>query len=140
LTCGYAVRTQPDRNHVATGLQEAEAAGTAGDGRPADRGRATHCPAKKEHIMQRTRTRTRTSAALAATALALVLGAPGASAVPGAPNENSSCMAKVTQPQAVDAPRTVSDKIHWIQDLIGDYPLGQVLSTLGQIKDCSELE
>jgi hypothetical protein len=81
----------------------------------------------------------KSSAAAAAGALVLVVGAPGASAAPGAPNENSSCMAKVTQPQAVGAPRTVSDKIHWIQDIIGDYPLGQVLATLGQVKDCNDL-
>jgi hypothetical protein len=83
----------------------------------------------------------KSSAAAAAGALVLVVGAPGASAAPGAPNENSSCLAKIFQAQAVAAPQTVSNRIKEIREFfLGDTPFGQVLHPLAQVKDCAELE
>jgi hypothetical protein len=85
------------------------------------------------------RTTTRLSTAVAAAALALAVAAPAASAA-GAPNENSSCLAKVFQAQAVDAPRTVSDRIKEIREFfLGDTPFGQVLYPLAQVKNCEDL-
>jgi hypothetical protein len=82
----------------------------------------------------------KSSAAAAAGALVLVVGAPGASAA-GAPNDNSSCLAKVFQAQAVEAPQTVSNRIKEIREFfLGDTPFGQVLHPLAQVKDCAELE
>jgi hypothetical protein len=82
-----------------------------------------------------------TSAAAAAGALVLVLGAPSASAAPGAPNENSSCLAKTFQRQAVEAPQTVSNRIKEIREFyLGDTPFGQALQPLAHLKDCSSLQ
>lgn len=81
----------------------------------------------------------RTATALAAAGLVIVLGGPAASAV-GSPNENSSCLAKTFQAQAVEAPQTVSNRIKEIRELfLGDTPFGQVLFPLAQVKDCAEL-
>ena len=81
----------------------------------------------------------RTATALTAAGLVLVLGGPAASAA-GSPNENSSCLAKTFQAQAVEAPQTVSNRIKEIRELfLGDTPFGQVLFPLAQVKDCADL-
>ena len=85
------------------------------------------------------RTSIRTATALAAAGLVLVIGGPAASAA-GSPNENSSCLAKTFQAQAVEAPQTVSNRIKEIRELfLGDTPFGQVLFPLAQVKDCADL-
>ena len=86
------------------------------------------------------RTSIRTATVLAAAGLVIVLGGPAASAS-GTPNENSSCLAKTFQAQAVEAPQTVSDRIKEIREyFLGDTPFGQVLFPLAQVKDCADLE
>ena len=81
----------------------------------------------------------RTATALTAAGLVIVLGGPAASAA-GSPNENSSCLAKTFQAQAVEAPQTVSNRIKEIRELfLGDTPFGQVLFPLAQVKDCADL-
>ena len=81
----------------------------------------------------------KTSAAAAVGALVLLAGAPAASAA-GAPNDRSSCLAKVFQAQAVEAPQTVSNRIKEIRELfLGDTPFGQVLYPLAQVKDCEDV-
>lgn len=85
------------------------------------------------------RTSIRTATALTAAGLVLVLGGPAASAA-GSPNENSSCLAKTFQAQAVEAPQTVSNRIKEIREyFLGDTPFGQVLFPLAQVKDCADL-
>lgn len=81
----------------------------------------------------------RTATALAAAGLVIVLGGPAASAA-GSPNENSSCLAKTFQAQAVEAPQTVSNRIKEIREfLLGDWQFGQALQPLAHLKDCSPL-
>ncbi|HSK27153.1 MAG TPA: hypothetical protein VK894_09615 [Jiangellales bacterium] len=69
----------------------------------------------------------------AAAAGALVLGMAGTAAAAQQPSGQGSCLAKIFQAQAVDAPRTVSDRILFIRDfeLHGD-PFGQALKPLAR--------
>lgn len=73
----------------------------------------------------------RMSTASATLALLFVLAAPGAAAQ--SPDDDASCLATVFQAQAVDEPRTVSDRILFIRDFLlqGDQ-FGQVLKPLAQ--------
>jgi hypothetical protein len=76
-----------------------------------------------------------TSTAAAAGLLAFVVATPTANAE--GPNEMASCLGKVFQAQAVEAPRTVSDRIHFIREnFLGDTPFGQVLLPLAQNSTC----
>jgi hypothetical protein len=77
----------------------------------------------------------RTSTAAAAGVLAFVVATPVASAE--GPNEPASCLAKVFQAQAVEAPQTVSDRILFIREnFLGDTPFGQVLLPLAHNSTC----
>lgn len=87
------------------------------------------------------RTSIRMSTAVAAGALVLVLGSPAATAAPGTPNENSSCLAKIFQAQAVEAPQTVSNRIKEIREnFLGDGQFGQALQPLAHNKVCPSFE
>ena len=70
---------------------------------------------------------------VAAMATGLVLGAAGPASASQSPNENASCLGTVFQAQAVDEPRTVSNRIHEIRELYLDgTPFGQALKPLAQ--------
>ena len=72
-------------------------------------------------------------AATAGVAGALLLLAAGQAPAAAAPDGHAPCLATVFQAQAVEAPRTVSNRILEIRDLYleGD-PFGQVLKPLTQ--------
>jgi hypothetical protein len=77
----------------------------------------------------------RTSTAAAAGFLAFVVTTPAANAA--GPNERASCLGKVFQAQAVEAPQTVSDRIHFIRaNFLGETPFGQVLLPLAHNSTC----
>ena len=77
----------------------------------------------------------RMSIASAAGVLALVIASPAAQAA--GPNERASCLGKVFQAQAVEAPQTVSNRIHFIREFfLGDTPFGEVLRPLAQNSTC----
>ena len=61
----------------------------------------------------------------------MLVGTGGPAGAALEPDERSSCLAKIFQPQAVDEPQTVSDRILFIRDyeLQGDR-FGQVLKPL----------
>lgn len=73
----------------------------------------------------------RMSTSAAAGALLLAVAGPAAAAE--GPNDSASCLAQVFQAQAVDGPRTVSDRILFIREFLlqGDQ-FGQVLKPLAQ--------
>jgi hypothetical protein len=87
-------------------------------------------PTTRKEDLMRTFTHTCGTAAVIG-ALALVSTAPAAAALE--PNDQASCLALVFQAQAVDEPRTVSDRILFIREFLlqGDQ-FGQVLKPLAQ--------
>ena len=77
----------------------------------------------------------RASSVAAAGLLAFVVATPAANAQ--GPNEQASCLGKVFQAQAVEAPKTVSGRILFIREnFLGDTPFGQVLLPLAQHSTC----
>jgi hypothetical protein len=77
----------------------------------------------------------RTSTAAAVGLLAFVVATPSAHAA--GPNDRASCLGKVFQAQAVEAPQTVSDRIHLIREnFLGGTPFGQALLPLAQNSTC----
>lgn len=71
----------------------------------------------------------RASTAVAAAALVLLPAGPAVAAQQ--PNDQATCLAAVFQAQAVDAPRTVSDRILEIRALyLQGSPFGQALKPL----------
>jgi hypothetical protein len=70
-------------------------------------------------------------AATAGIAGTLVFLTAGPASAAQEPNEHAPCLATVFQAQAVAAPRTVSDRILFIREvLLGDAQFGQVLQPL----------
>ena len=79
----------------------------------------------------------RLSTAAAIGTLVLVIAGPAASAQE--PNARASCLAKVFQAQAVAAPQTVSDRIHFIREFfLEGSPFGQALKPLAQNSTCPQ--
>lgn len=67
----------------------------------------------------------------------LVLAGAATAHAAQSPNENASCLGVVFQAQAVDEPRTVSNRIHEIREFFLDgTPFGQALKPLAQSR-CS---
>ncbi len=67
----------------------------------------------------------------------LILAGAGTAHAAQSPDENASCLGVVFQAQAVDEPRTVSNRIHEIREFILDgTPFGQALKPLAQSR-CS---
>ncbi|GAA1478474.1 hypothetical protein GCM10009623_29200 [Nocardioides aestuarii] len=70
-------------------------------------------------------------AAAAAGAAALLVLTPGPASAAGEPADEASCLARVFQAQAVEAPRTVAARILEIREFyLGDDAFGQVLQPL----------
>ena len=69
--------------------------------------------------------------AVAALTGTVIVGAAGTAGAAQSPNENATCLGKVFQAQAVEAPRTVSNRILEIREFfLEGTPFGQSLKPL----------
>jgi hypothetical protein len=72
-----------------------------------------------------------TRMAVAAATGALIVGGAGPAGAAQSPNDNATCLGKVFQAQAVDEPRTVSNRILEIREFyLEGTPFGQALKPL----------